>query len=108
LGVLLPEPGSSPDSTETRLDPNHSYFVAADQVDAGSETDPMFVLAEALYGRLLPPGLLAGGGETAKKEVLRCLQLGWPILVIQGSGGLADQIASLKRGPSATTPRPDP
>ena len=41
--------------------------------------------------------ILANGGLIARKEVLISVHEGWPIIVIQGSGRLADDIAFVVR-----------
>ena len=33
------------------------------------------------------------GGEAAMTEVLHCVRHGWPLVVVKGSGGVADAIA---------------
>jgi hypothetical protein len=38
--------------------------------------------------------ILAGGGDTEKKAIVRCARRGWPVLVVKGTGGVADSIAS--------------
>ena len=44
---------------------------------------------------------LVNGGPIAKDEVLRAVRCGWPVVVIEGSGELADEIASyLKQKPA--------
>ncbi len=89
------------------LDPNHSHFVLADADDWGGETETMFKLAEAVANNALaappsngkppaPPSVimvLASGGKVTRDEALRCVRHGWPLIVIHGSGGTADDIA---------------
>jgi hypothetical protein len=103
------------------LDPNHSHFVLVQSDEWGGETETMYKLAEALANRVLdlpPPAdgdlaavdkakvapaktpvvtVLVGGrpGSIAREEVLRSVRQGWPIIVVQGSGPLADEIARL-------------
>ena len=51
--------------------------------------------------------ILIGGGETENAAVIRCARREWPVLLIQGSGGLADQIATaLAPPPDGTLPDP--
>jgi hypothetical protein len=111
-----PAADSIPDGAP--LDPNHSYFVMVDSQEWGGETRTMYELAKALANRVLAspvPGgngltgqdltaknisgvtMLVNGGPIAKDEVLRSVRQGWPIIVIEGSGRLADEIARLWR-----------
>jgi SLOG in TRPM, prokaryote/SMODS and SLOG-associating 2TM effector domain 1/Protein of unknown function (DUF4231) len=104
----------------TPLEPNHSHFVLTEGAEWGSETPLLFNLARALINRqpaAAPEGkpekqapapapapaplpalaILAGGGPQARTEVLRAVRLNMPLVVIEGSGGLADEIASARR-----------
>ncbi len=101
------------------LDPNHSHFVLVQTDEWGGETETMYDLAQALANRVLDPPrpaddgssaqdgeeasparipvvtVLVNGGLIAKDEVLRSVRQGWPIIVVQGSERLADEIATL-------------
>ncbi len=87
------------DSTRTNLDPNHSHFVLVEGDKWGDETAKLFEIAFALASNNDIPvvALLAGGGQISKKEVLFCINKSWPIIVIEKTGHLADEIASYKR-----------
>ena len=87
-------PGSK-GSGETPLDPNHSHFVLVDGDTWGSETGRLFDLARALASKTRPMiALLTAGGETTKKEALLATRQNIPLIVVEGSGGLADEIAT--------------
>ena len=103
------------------LDPNHSHFVLVQADEWGGETETMYELAEALaQGVLGPPPPAEGAGTQddeekmpskeipvvtvlvsggldgiAKGEALRSVRHGWPIIVVEGSGRLADEIVRL-------------
>src|SRR5712692_5135103 len=81
-------PGGAP------LDPNHSHFVLAKGTEWSSGTEMMFRLASELATRSRVVAILVNGGDETKEEVSRCVKLGWPIIVIDGSGRLADEIAA--------------
>jgi hypothetical protein len=101
--------GPEPDG-RVPLEPNHSHFVL---VQDGAEA-MRYDLVSALAGRTAdggrqPPNrkdaereankvpalaLLAGGGPASTDEVLRAVRQGLPLIVVEGSGGLADQIAA--------------
>jgi SLOG in TRPM, prokaryote len=88
-----PAGGSIPDGAA--LDPNHSHFVLVDSHKGGGELETMYALAEALAKTIHVVTVLMNGGPLAKDEVLRSVRQGWPIIVVQGSGRLADDIATL-------------
>lgn len=75
------------------LDPNHSHFVLVESDEWGGETDTLFDIIKE-FDKIVPVVMiLANGGLHARKEVLISVREGWPIIVIQGSGRLADEIA---------------
>ncbi len=107
-------PGGS--ATGVQLEPNHSHFVLVEGDDWGSETATLYSVAGVLCNKRTEeadsgrksrkqdsekvtrkvPGLaiLAGGGPIARDEALRAVRHNLPLIVIEGSGGLADEIAA--------------
>lgn len=75
------------------LDPDHSHFVLVDSKEWGGETEMMFKLAKSLSDKIPVVAILANGGDISRKEVLSSVRQGWPLIVIEGTGGLADDIA---------------
>ena len=80
------------------LDPNHSHFVLVDGSEWGSETETLFEFAAAFNVPVL--AILVNGGAIAKDELLQSVRRNWPVIVIEGSGRLADEVAALKKQPS--------
>jgi hypothetical protein len=95
------------------LDPNHTHFVLVESDQWQGATRILFDLAEALATpprphpvqncELEPPKpkprltmLLVGGSpdQVAIEEALTCARRGWSLMVVEGSGRLADQISS--------------
>lgn len=90
-------PGGPPEGSIAEgaaLDPNHSHFILVDGTDWSSGTEMMFKVADELAAEARVVAVLINGGCEAKEEVQRCVQRGWPIIVIQGSGRLADEMAA--------------
>src|SRR5260370_35274248 len=54
--------------------------------------DKLYEIAEILSQDIPVLTILVNDSPVAKDEVVRSVRQGWPILVIAGSGGLADQI----------------
>jgi hypothetical protein len=90
-----PEAGSIADGAA--LDPNHSHFVLAEGDDWPIGTEVMFKLAHEFAKEARVVGVLVNGGDETREEVSRCVKYGWPIVVIEGSGRLADEIAAQAR-----------
>jgi len=42
----------------------------------------------------MPAGVVVGGGAVARREVQEMVRRGWPVVVIAGTGGVADDIAA--------------
>jgi hypothetical protein len=77
-------------------EPNHTVIV---RLPAGW-SDPMKALVQIAGELVKDPTavdrpvltVLFGGGKTEKEALVRCARRKWPILVVQESGGLADEI----------------
>jgi len=88
-------PAGSEDSAP--LDPNHSHFVLVEGKEWGSETGTLFEIAAVFNVPVL--AILVNGGMVAKDELLQSVRRGWPVIVIDGSGQLADNVAALVKQP---------
>jgi len=100
LGVtpagLVSYPGQSISKTchqGTPLDPNHSHFVLVETDEWGGETDTMYELARAFSRNHPSLAVLVNGGDITRKEVLYCVRQKRPIIVLEGSGRVADEVA---------------
>ena len=76
------------------LDPNHSHFVLVDTDEWGGKTETMFELIEALARGTPIVVILVNGGDVSKEEVLLCVRYGWPLIVMEKTGLLADEITT--------------
>src|SRR6185295_3182740 len=104
---LVSYPGGPAEGTP--LEPNHSHFVLVDGNVWGSETGTMFNLAKTLITDKTPGvAILAGGGKNAVREVLQAVRQNLSLVVVEGSGGLADQIAAAWKQRAAEPDDPDP
>jgi hypothetical protein len=94
--VAFPGEGARGQDEEPRaeLDPNHSHFVLVRGDTWGSETPMLLRLACTLASEIPVLVVLVNGGEITKEELLRAVRRRWPIAIIQGSGRLADALAT--------------
>jgi SLOG in TRPM, prokaryote/SMODS and SLOG-associating 2TM effector domain 1/Protein of unknown function (DUF4231) len=110
LGVapagLVSYPGSDDGATDAALEPNHSHFALAPGAVWGCETALLFELAEALSGGAPVVTVLVGGGDVARAEALATVRRHWTLLVVEGTGGVADQIAARSRALGSKAPGP--
>jgi hypothetical protein len=53
-------------------------------------------------------GVLTGGGEEDKLMALRCARHGWPLLIMQGAGGIGDTLVAASAPPAADGTKPTP
>jgi hypothetical protein len=86
--------------SEKYLEPHHTHYILVDSDRWGGETALMYRLAAYLSsGGLSSIALLANGGRIAQDEVEENVHQGREIIVIAGSGRLADDIAVAVRHP---------
>ncbi|WP_254721889.1 DUF4231 domain-containing protein [Kovacikia minuta] len=86
-------------SEGTALEPNHTHFVFAPGNKWGDESPWLTTIATTLAGDRRSLTLLINGGEIALVEVVESVKAGRPVVVIAGSGRLADEIATAIRSP---------
>ena len=91
------------DRVATDIDANHELLLRLPPLwtDTAKYT---FQIADQLIqtGAALKPAmaLLFGGADAEKKSVVRCARRGWPVVVIKGTGGLADAILAAQTAQS--------
>lgn len=77
----------------TELEPNHTHFLLANSAAWGGETPLLFDAIDALRGGEPAVAILAGGGGVSLEEARLAARRGMPMVVIQGTGGTADELA---------------
>lgn len=89
-------PGMENPNAEAELEDSHSHFVLVDGDDWGAESDMIVGVAKALSGHGMRPavGILINGGKIARQEVYLAVSREIPMLILEGSGRLADEIAT--------------
>lgn len=93
-------------SDNVPLDPNHACFVLVKSAQWGDETRMMYQLADYLSRNCPSLAVLINGGAIARRETLYNVRQRRPIVVIEGSGRLADTVATHWR--AGTMPDNDP
>jgi len=83
------------------LEPHHTHFVLVEGDQWGDETKTMLSLVEALAEKARSVAILAGGGPIAKREVLEHVRQGREVILLEGSGRLADDLADVASGRAA-------
>jgi hypothetical protein len=76
------------------LEPHHSDFVLVDGGRWGDETGTMMSLTAAIAAGGPSLAILAGGGEVAATELLAHVRAGRRVVVLAGTGRLADAVAA--------------
>ncbi|GAB4469790.1 MAG: hypothetical protein Kow00124_05290 [Anaerolineae bacterium] len=82
---------------DTPLDPNHSHFVLVEGEGWGAESQMLAGLAYELGGADHVLEIVINGGEVTRHDVSLYRQGGGPLLVIEGTGRLADELAAASR-----------
>jgi hypothetical protein len=83
-----------PTATEVALEPHHDVVVLVPGSEWGEESSALFRVIDAVSGKRPATALLVGGGDLARAAVVRHLAADRPLVVLAGSGDLADEIAS--------------
>lgn len=96
-------PGKSNPDGEP-LEPNHTHFVLTPGTEWGDESPWISAIASLLAADRGAVTVLINGGAVSLREVLESLKAGRPVVVIAGSGRLADEIATAIASPE-TPPR---
>jgi hypothetical protein len=100
-GKVLPPDGTSADADgRAQLEPNHTHFVLVDSGTWGGETSTLVDLAQTIADTRPVVVVVVHGGEVTKEELVRSVRRHWPIIVVAGFGGLADDIAELRGKPN--------
>jgi len=104
LGVapenMVHYPGKPENNNATRgypLEPNHSHFILLKAENFGGEKDTLFKILQHFSVNKQIVMILVNGGTLSKFEVLNSVRMRIPIIVVEGSGRLADNIAELKK-----------
>lgn len=96
-------PGSPTNGERYPLNSGHSHFVLIDAEDFGDESQFIVDLTRAIAAGSLPMlGVLINGGKISEKDVYLATATGKPgeripIVVLDGSGRKADEIATASR-----------
>ncbi len=86
------------DRSRVPLEPHHSHFLLVDGVRWGDETPAFLALAGALSERAPSVAVVCGGGPVTRQEVLGHVRDDRPVLVLDGSGRFADELAAALDG----------
>jgi hypothetical protein len=82
---------------KTRLDANHTHFLLVPGDRWGDESPWISAAADHLARGRATLMLVAAGGEITQLDVMHRLRTGGRVLVLAGSGGAADRLASWSR-----------
>ena len=95
IGLLPAQAEAGPGGLagEDILEPHHSHFVLIESDQWGIESKTMSDLASYLSAGAPSVALLVNGGDIALDDIEWCVRHGHPILVLGGSGRVADEIA---------------
>jgi hypothetical protein len=98
--VTLPNTIASLSHTEA-LEPHHTHFVLVPGSNWGDESPWLVQVATVLANTAPSITLLVNGGEISLVDVIENLKVDRKIVVIAGSGRLADEIAFAKHHPES-------
>jgi hypothetical protein len=97
---LVAWPGG-PATGGVALEPHHSHFVLVDGPAVwGAETAALLALVEAMDRTAPSVAVICGGGPVTCREALGHVRDGRPLVVVSGSGRVADDLAAAAAGSS--------
>ena len=88
----------------TQLEPNHTHLILANSSEWGGETSLLFDVLDILSVGQPTAAILVGGGQNALDEARLAAHRGIPIVVLTGTGGIADALAARVTAPPAQPP----
>lgn len=80
------------------LEPNHSHFIFIESNQL-NYIDVFNKIMDYLSSRSPVLTLVIGGDDVAGEQVLHSVRQGFPIIIINKTGGLADELSNLKQNP---------
>lgn len=84
----------SPGNEREQLEAHHSHFILVPGNEFGDETKWIVRAATMIAGRNKSVTVLANGGKVSQQDVEEGLHANRPLLVLAGTGRLADEIAN--------------
>ena len=88
-------PGDPAAGGKAHLEPHHSHFVFVPGETWGDESEWLSLVASALAGPSRSVTVLLNGGATAWRDVESSVAAGRPVIVLDGSGRAADEMAAV-------------
>ena len=87
-------PAATPDPNRPPLAPGLSHLLLTPGADGAAALRSRFDLARTVADGKPVLMVVIGGDASTLPEVLQAVRRGWPVLVVDGSGGAADALAS--------------
>jgi hypothetical protein len=85
----------------TQIGKHHTHLVLSDGDHWGDEREVMYKIVNTLAAGNPSLGVLANGGSLAQKEVVENVKVKREVIVLEGSGRLADEIAQEINSPES-------
>jgi hypothetical protein len=95
-------PGGPEENVRTQLEPNHTHFILVAGNRWGDESPWIARIATQLAGALPSVTILINGGEISRHDVKNSLAASRPVIILKGTGRLADELASQPLQPLMT------
>jgi hypothetical protein len=99
---LVTSPGGPQENERVQLEPNHTHFILLPGERWGDESSWIAKIATLLAGELPSATLLINGGEISRRDVAHSLEAGRPVVILKGTGRLADELANKPLDPLMT------
>jgi hypothetical protein len=94
--------GGPEENVRTHLDPNHTHFILVPGNRWGDESPWIAKIATQLAGISPSVTMLINGGEISRHDVANSLAADRPVIILKGTGRLADELANQPLQPLMT------
>ena len=98
--VRLPHEPAAADDHRVLVEPHHTHLILVPGDAWGDESPYLAQVATLLAGDAPSVTVLVNGGEVARQDVAHSLAEGRPVVVIAGTGRLADEMATAADHPA--------
>ena len=98
--VRLPDEPPAADDDRVPVEPHHTHLILVPGNAWGDESPYLARVATLLAGNAPSVTVLVNGGEVARQDVEHSLAEGRPVIVVAGTGRLADELAAAADRPA--------
>ncbi|MFC9439440.1 hypothetical protein [Nocardia sp. NPDC057030] len=97
-------PGTEPEAGTAAIEESHTHLILVPGHEWGDESPWLTLAAQVISAEHRSVTLLINGGAITLRDARNSLSAGHPVIVLNGSGRTADEIARARTGGTASAP----